>query len=338
MSPLSELILPRLPYRPLCTDNLEHGLVRRSGMQAIEKPHLQLNPPVLWHWLLFDIDREGAAYAWESANLPPPNWAAINPENGHAHLAYLLSAPVLTTVDGLKRPLLFAAAVQAAMHFVLRADPGYTSTITKNPLHERWRTLRFHDNGYGLNDLAEYVELPKRTQPRAEQPRVGLFRNVTLFDELRTWAYDWVLKFKQADATLEYWIRALMTQAELINHNFTVPLSGAEVKAIVRSVAKWVWRTFTEDDFREIQRARGRRSGEKRRQGSLAEQRPWEAMEISRRTYFSRKKAGMLAEEVALEPCQIPTGWETEALEDGEARRVFNREECKPEARGVAPH
>ncbi len=308
MSSLSELIVPRLPHRPLCTDNLQHGLIRRSGMQAIDKPYLQLNPPVLWHWLLFDIDRECAAYAWESANLPPPNWAAINPENGHAHLAYLLSAPVLTTEEGRKHPLRFAAAVEAAMHFALQADPGYSATITKNPLHERWRTLRFHDAGYELSELAEYVDLPKREQPRVEQQRVGLFRNVTLFDELRTWAYDWVLKFKQADATPEYWTRALTMQAEVINRKFTAPLSAAEVKAVVRSVAKWVWRTFTDDDFRKIQRARGRRSGEKRRQGSLEELRPWEAMGISRRTYFNRKKAGTLVEEVALEPYQIPRG------------------------------
>ncbi|WP_250145402.1 replication initiation protein, partial [Escherichia coli] len=32
--------------------------------------------------------------AWDAAGLPPPTWTAQNPENGHAHIAYALSAPV----------------------------------------------------------------------------------------------------------------------------------------------------------------------------------------------------------------------------------------------------
>ncbi len=303
---LSDLVLPRLPRRPYCSDDLQYGVVVRPADQAINKTFIQLNPPVLRHWLVFDVDRQYGAYAWEWANLPPPNWAAINPKNSHAHLVYLLAAPILTTVDGLRHPLRFAAAVEAAMRWALKADHGYSGLLTKNPFHERWRTLEFHHNGYLLNELAEYVELPHKDQTLPDCPNLGLLRNLTLFDELRTWAYSWVLKFKDSGATLDYWAQALMMRADAINRGFPVPLHEAEVRAVVRSVAKWVWRQFSDAAFREIQRARGRRSGEKRRRGSLAEQMPWVVLGISRRTYFNRKKAGLLPEQVALEPYQIP--------------------------------
>lgn len=307
MHSLSELILPRLPRRPYCSDELQYGTVVRPADQAITKTFIQLNPPVLKHWLVFDVDRQYAAFAWEWANLPPPNWAAINPQNSHAHLVYLLAMPVLTTMaGGLAHPLRYLAAIEAGMRLALKADPGYRGMLTKNPLHERWQTVEFHHDGYLLNDLAEYVELPKKYQTNPECPNFGLMRNMTLFDELRTWAYSWVLKFKDAGATLDYWVQALMMRAEAINQGFPVPLQHAEVRAVVRSVAKWVWRHFTEAEFREIQRARGRRSGVVRRQGSLEEQMPWVALGISRRTYFNRKKAGTLPESVALEPYQIP--------------------------------
>lgn len=192
------------------------------------------------------------------------------------------------------------------MRLALKADHGYSGLLTKNPFHERWRTVVFHHHGYLLNDLAEYVALPRKDQTLPTCPNFGLLRNLTLFDELRTWAYSWILKFKASDATVVYWGQALMMRAGEINRRFPVPLHEAEVRATVRSIAKWVWRHFSLATFRDIQRARGRRSGEMRRLGSLEEERPWESLQISRRTYFNRKKKGALPELVALEPYQIP--------------------------------
>jgi hypothetical protein len=39
------------------------------------------------------------------------------------------------------------------------------------------------------------------------------------------------------------------------------PLPHAELKAIARSVARWVWRNFDPNTFRRIQGARGRMKG-----------------------------------------------------------------------------
>ncbi|MCK2128267.1 replication initiation protein [Thauera aromatica] len=85
MNTLTDLIRPRLPRRPYCTDNLSHGLIIRGQDIATTKSHLQLNPAALRHWLLFDIDVPLAALAWERANLPPPNWIAVNPDNSHVN-------------------------------------------------------------------------------------------------------------------------------------------------------------------------------------------------------------------------------------------------------------
>ena len=73
-------------------------------------------------------------------------------------------------------------------------------------------------------------------------------------------------------------------------------LSDNEVKAIARSVAKYTYKHFSEAGFSAVQAHRGRKggikSGEVRRQGSVAESQPWVAMGISRATYYRRKAAG----------------------------------------------
>jgi hypothetical protein len=59
-----------------------------------------------------------------------------------------------------------------------------------------------------------------------------------------------------------------------INSDFGPPLTWSEVKATARSVAKWVWQNLrgSQQDYinrthtSEMQSARGRRSGEKRRE------------------------------------------------------------------------
>lgn len=179
MTTLPDLILPRLPRRAYCTDNPKHGLIIRGREVASTKSHLQLNPSALRHWLLFDIDAPVAALAWERANLPPPNWIAVNPDNSHAHCGYLLEVPVVTSPAGHDKPLRYAAAIENAYRLKLQADPGYAGLICKNPLHERWRNWFLHDHAYSLDELTEWVSLAKPA--RATEENVGLGRNITLF-------------------------------------------------------------------------------------------------------------------------------------------------------------
>jgi len=243
-------------------------------------------------WLIFDVDRPGAAYAWEQANLPPPTIAIVNPANAHAHLLYGLTSPVCMSDAARGAPIRLAAAVQAAYLARLGADPRYGGLVAKNPLHAAWRTL-WVQYLYDLGELAEYVELPRRV-PRREV--LGLGRNCSLFDELRFWAYRWVLIYQQNGAGGDEWRRAVLGQAELLNV-FDQPLSFNEVKTIAKSVATWVWRHFSAEDFSALQSARGKRGGRPRtttRDGT-----PWVEQGISRATYY-RRRSSPLAHEPAV--------------------------------------
>lgn len=292
MNSLTDLIVPRLPHRPYCTDHLNHGLVIRPAIQALEKCHLQLNPSVLRHWLVFDIDFPMAALSWDRANLPPPNWIAVNPLNGHAHCGYLLEIPVVTSAGGRDKPLRYAAAIESAFRIKLRADPGYSGLISKNPLSHTWRTWFLHAHAYSLDELADWVTLAKPQNISIES--IGLGRNVTLFDCLRKWSYRMVLTYKEANAAPDLWLRALMREAEVINLNFNSPLSLPEFRAVAKSVAKWVWRRFDSTQFSQIQQQRALKRWSQPRPASTESSKPWEKLGISRRTYYYQKKAGLL--------------------------------------------
>ncbi|MCX7689109.1 MAG: replication initiation protein, partial [Fimbriimonadales bacterium] len=222
----------------------------------ITKPYIQANPPHLRVWSIHDCDYPGAALAWEAAGLPPPTWAAINRENAHAHLVWGLSAPVL--VDGMgarDAPLRYLCAVESCMREKLRADPGYSGLITKNPAHPLWRVLRGPRLAYELGELAEWLPDLDRHKPRqgVNPEAVGLGRNVCLFDRTRKWAYPAVRQYWGGGLEgWNAWLSAVNTRALVYNGDFAQPLDGREVWHLARSVAKWVWRHFTPQSFADL--------------------------------------------------------------------------------------
>lgn len=277
----------RLPRRPYCANDLSQGLIVRPAVTALGHLHIQPNAPREAAWLIFDVDRQGAAFAWEAGNLPPPTITVINPINGHAHLFYGLTTPVGMSDAARNAPIRYAAAIQGAFLAALCADPGYVGLIAKNPLNAAWHVL-WVNHLYDLAELAEYVDLKKRQPPREA---LGLGRNCTLFDELRVWAYQWAREYKHNGASAEQWHRAVLGQAERLNA-FDVPLHDSEVRACAKSVAKWVWRNFNDQSFRAIQSARGQRGG--RPATTTKDGQPWVTLGVSRATYYRRKKSGLL--------------------------------------------
>ena len=236
----------RWPRRPYCTDDLEAGLRIRSLKQALTKCYIQANPPHLRVWSLYDIDRPGGALAWDDVNLPPPSWATINKENAHAHLAYGLRVPVLTSsMEARQAPLRYLNAVEAAFRAKLQADDGFSGLITKNPAHPLWRTLQGPDLAYELGDLAEWVDL-EHFKPRqgVKVAEVGLGRNVTVFDFVRLWAYKNVREYKNVRGGFVYWQKAVYDRCMARNGDFTHPMDNREAYHIARSVAKWTWQRF----------------------------------------------------------------------------------------------
>jgi hypothetical protein len=255
----------RLPYRPYCTDDLQYGLRSRPLTAALKMPYIQPNPPHLRFWLLFDVDREGGALAWEDANLPSPAWAAVNPENGHAHLAYGLSAPVLVSESARRAPIRFLQGIEGAYREALSADRGYSALITKNPLHARWRVLYGDQRLWSMHELAEYGNVEKYIPRHAKKPEeYGLGRNCILFDHTRQWAYRNIRKAKER-GSFAMWQSDMNNRALMRNADFSHPLQGSEVWHIVKSVAKWTWRQFdvarSDEKFSKRQAARGKASG-----------------------------------------------------------------------------
>lgn len=241
-----------LPRKPYCTDDLSHGIRPRSYKTAITRRYIQVNPPHLRTFLLFDLDYAGAALAWEDNNLPMPAWAAVNRQNKHAHLAYALSAPVLTAdYGGRQAALRYLAAVEAAYRARLNGDDGFSGLITKNPIHPHWELLQGVPDavrGYDLPYLAEFVDLAK-FKPyvgRTNLEAVGLGRNCTVFNVVSRWAYRNVLEYKKQGVTLAGWRKVVNERCASVNGDFPAPMMEKETLCIAKSIANWVWTRFTE--------------------------------------------------------------------------------------------
>jgi hypothetical protein len=262
------LFVGRLPHRPYCTEDLQYGIRMRPLRTALTLPYIQVNPPHLRMWMLFDVDREGAAIAWEDAHLPAPAWAAVNRLNGHAHLAYGLSAPVLVAESGRREPIRFLQGIEGAYREALHADPGYSGLITKNPQHALWRVLYGDARLWELGELAEYGNVDKYVPRQARKPEeVGLGRNCITFEFLRQWAYRHIRAAKDR-GNFVLWQADCNTRGLVRNADFAHPMDGREVWHIAKSVAMWTWSRFdlaaSDRRFRERQARRGKASGRAR--------------------------------------------------------------------------
>ena len=87
------------------------GCPRRS----LQRRHIQLNGPASFRWMPHDIDHASAYFAHRDANMPEPNFIAINPENGHGHSAVLLTMPVARHAAARSSLYIFMARSSAAL-------------------------------------------------------------------------------------------------------------------------------------------------------------------------------------------------------------------------------
>lgn len=285
----------RLPRKPYCSDD-KGAFNVRPLLTALEFSYIQINAPGIKWWMVFDIDRPKAFDAWEDAGLPPPAWVATNPTTTTGHICYALELPVVTTAAARAHPMRYLRHVEYAIAKALTADLGYSGLMTKNPVHDAWKTWVGPQNAYMLEDFAEYIDVPKRIPKKASEYGVG--RNCMLFDRLRQWAYGRVMRAK-ASQPFEQWRESVLGAAEAFNGEFKEPLPFGEVKATAKSVAKWTWANFGQgpaaEQFIEKQRLRGLKSGAVRFQDSKTANEPWKALGISRRTYYRRLKAGIIS-------------------------------------------
>lgn len=266
--------VPRLAY---CSENPRaEGIYRETRESALEKRHIQPNTLKLHSWIVLDVDQPGAAHSWRSSNCPPPNITTTNPRTGHAHLMFQLSAPVATTEIARIHPVQYLAAVEHGLNIAFGGDIGYKAVITQNPLNPHWLTECPRNESYDIGELAEWVTLPKKKEVMqlAEQEEyAGRGRNCYLFENLRKVSYRAWLKHRRpaGDESFLVEVRGL---AESLNATLGNPLGTSEVRTIAKSVARWVWREFTNEEFRAIQSKRGQRKGEAKRK-ELLERAVW---------------------------------------------------------------
>jgi hypothetical protein len=232
----------------------------RSRRLALRRSHIQHNGPGFWKFLIFDIDRPDAAFADEDAGVAVPNAVVVNPDNGHAHLVYALSAPVCTSPAARDAPVRYLAAIERGMIRRLRADPGYTGPLAKNAMSPRWRVRWEAPWPYELSQLDGYLtRSDKRPMPTA-QAEVGVGRNVALFDSVRLRAYREVLAFKRRGLSRAAFEAYLADMASGLNAEFLAssagPLPFSEVRSVARSIAKFCFGRFSDSTFADIQRHR----------------------------------------------------------------------------------
>jgi hypothetical protein len=272
-----ELFAERLPEKPYCAEKLGFTFIRAKA-SAMRRPYIQPNSPNETHCLVFDVDRPAAAIDWEDLQCPPPSIITRNPENGHAHLVYLLAVPVHHNHTSRKNPIRYLAAVEAALRDKLVADPAYSGLLTKNPIHPRWEVLLRQANPYDLAWLADWLDLSAYSDKRRNLPNVGLGRNCTTFDRVRKWAYSEIRK-PQGWFGYDFWFAVVLAKAMAVNAGFAEPLTSVEVRGIAKSIAKWVWENMSPEGFqawsqnRRIQSLRVRQSKSEELKAAILEAR-----------------------------------------------------------------
>lgn len=293
-----EQFTDNLPSKPYCSDDLNFGLQIRPKNLALLKRYIQPNHPYYTHFFVFDLDYPTAYvdFFYSMVGVPTPNLIVENPENGHAHYIYQLETPIYQTDASKPKPIQYGNAVYLALRGILDADTGYTGLITKNAVHEHWRTHILREQPYTLDQLSDRLDLTTgqiNKQIKADEA-VGLGRNCCVFHTVRKWAYVEIRKFR--GKTYNQWLDTVIEECSKVNNQFTLPMQYNEVKGIGKSIARWVWKRdgYAYQEFIQRQAYKGSLGGKKSKrlpvEGSEASTKPWEALGISRSTYYRHRK------------------------------------------------
>lgn len=288
LSLFDTLVTPeRHARKPRFVDELGDYHRIRPYSHAHRYRYIQAQSPTKAFRIVIDIDRDvrgiARSHEWTSVlNAPAPNYTLLNPKNGHGHLFFELETPVALYEGANRKPVEFLAAVEKFLTELFGGDVGYAGYLCKNARNSAWELVQGRPEPYTLGELYEYKphETEEQRKKRKNEKRTaaefksvqekvneasGFGRNCALFTQLRFWAYSALQDYSELGA----WHEAARLQAESLN-TFAVQLEQSEVRAIARSVAKWVWAKFGQDPktraaFIERQRFKQRKAAEKRR-------------------------------------------------------------------------
>ena len=270
LSPLPLFAPARLAHKPYCANELEAGLRIRSVDTALTRAYIQANCPGKQFRIVVDVDHDirptaGTGEWHGDFGVPMPNWTAISPETGRAHVGYEIDVPVSKHMHARSAPIRYAAAVEGGLVRKLRGDPGYTGLVCKNPLHPKWKLVPGRRDPYELGELADWLDSATPVDRKLDLDASSLGRNCMLFDQLRRWAYVRCHSFRK-DRSFGDWLMAVEKQACALNQFHgtclarTDPLAWAELRRIAKSVAGWTWKHLgtgaAHDAFVQTQRRR----------------------------------------------------------------------------------
>jgi hypothetical protein len=246
---LCESLLARLPNKPFCARDPKRGMQIRPKATALAYPHLQLNTPWSTAFLVFDVDREGAAFAWEE-ELPPPSYTMVNPATAHAHLVYELKTPVLAGANSSPKPREWLGDIRRLFSYALNADLDYHGPLAMNPASEQWRRIPT-GKVYDLAELSSYARLirnrlsPKESsaifyRPNYTQEHVKS-RNCRLFNLVRRHSYCCVSQYCDQESFRTH-LHEFASEKELRHLSpQSAPLPRSEIRSIVKSIARWTY-------------------------------------------------------------------------------------------------
>lgn len=291
-----------LPKKPYCA-NTKSFCYPRTKSHALQHVYIQPNTPFVVNCLVFDLDDSNALFAYHDNHAPRPHLIIKNPENGHAHYVYMLAVPVGLTGKSSQKAIDYLYAVYFALRERLGADKGYSGNLIKNPANKAWQSYTTgRIDPYTLDELAENLRLPNKAEIRQakEQANDAYYgRNCAVFENTRHQAYR--IAHKYSESLFDKIFDIALNE----NAKFNNPMLFNEVRHIAKSITRFcssprfiINQQKSSREFSMIQAERGSKGGKKSRRPSSQDSqeaiKPWEALGISRRTYYYWKKEGKL--------------------------------------------
>ncbi|MGZ8096526.1 MAG: hypothetical protein ACXWUD_09830 [Methylosarcina sp.] len=88
-----------------------------------------------------------------------------------------------------------------------------------------------------MSDLAQSIDLSDKLETRKDRiAECGIGRNISLFDELREWAYVAIRDY-WFPGGFNIWQSEVIDKADGLNQFFAVPLPYSEIESTAKSVA-----------------------------------------------------------------------------------------------------
>ncbi len=232
-----------LPKTSRCADNYKFGSHIRNKAHAIRHQHIELNNDKAFKFISIDVDYDIAkdlCFVWENNNLPEPTYAVINPANNHAHLIFMLENYIFWKND---KQVSFYEDVKKMLTDIYHADPDFTGMLTKNPLHDSWKTI---ESGiiYTLAELKAYA--PKRSSDNIIQFNKFKRRTINnnnailghrceLFERSRIISYNEVRNFTNQNDFFEYMIGVCSDQNPS-------DLKYSDILSTAKSISRYTWK------------------------------------------------------------------------------------------------